>query len=127
MSGQNGMQEFVGAVIVEFDSVEYEAIGIKTKTTGDKKLVKTMNRARRPKGRVLTIPEHTLNVTIPIPVQGEPDWLAFDNGKVTIQSVEGGKRETYQGCFVTEMSADYKVEGEAVRDLTISALNRIFE
>ena len=121
------LEEYVGAVIVEFNSVEYEAISVDEDVKGDKKLVKTMNRERRAKGRCLMIPEFTLKVTLPVPVEGEPDWLAFDDGKVTIQSIEGGTRTTYQGCFVTDLSGKYKVEGEAVRDLTISALNRIFE
>lgn len=121
------LTEYVGAIIVEFDSVEYEAISLDEDVKGDKKLVKTMNRKRRAKGRVLTIPEFTLKVTLPIPVNGEPNWLDFDDGKVTVQSVEGGTRTTYQGCFVTDMSGKYKVDGEAMRDLSISALNRIVE
>lgn len=121
------LEEYVGSIIVEFNGVEYEAISVDEDIKGDKKLVKTMNRKRRAKGRVLTTPEFTLKVTLPIPVDNEPDWLAFDDGKVTIQSVEGGQRTTYQGCFVTDMSGKYKVDDEATRDLTIGALNRIVE
>jgi hypothetical protein len=121
------LEEYVGAIIVEFNAVEYEAISLDVDVKGDKKLVKTMNRKRRAKGRVLLIPEYTLKVTLPIPAEGEPDWLAFDDGKVTTQSVEGGTRETFQGCFVTDMSAAYKVDSEAVRTLTLGALNRIVE
>ncbi len=121
------LEEYVGAIIVEFNGVEYEATSVDEEVKGDKKLVKTMNRKRRAKGRVLLIPEYNLKVSLPIPVEGEPDWMAFDDGKVTLQSVEGGTRTTYQGCFVTDMSGKYKVDGEGTRDLTIGALNRIVE
>ena len=82
------LEEYVGAVIVEFNAVEYEAISVDEDVKGDKKLVKTMNRKRRAKGRCLMIPEFTLKVTLPIPVEGEPDWLAFDDGKVVNRTVK---------------------------------------
>lgn len=119
--------KYVAAVIVEFNGVEYEATSINEDIKGNKKLVKTMNRKQRAKGRCQVIPEFTLKVSLPIPISGEPDWLALDDGKVTIQSVEGGDRTTYQGCFVTDMSGKYEVDKEAMRDLTLGALNRIVE
>lgn len=121
------IEEYVGAVIFEVNAVEYEAVSLDEDIKGDKKLVKTMNRKRRAKGRCRLIPEYNLKVTLPIPVKGEPDWMELDDGKITIQSIEGGDRITYQGCFVTDMSGKYKVDGEAVRDLTLGALNRIVE
>lgn len=119
--------EYVGAVIFEANGVEYDAVSLDEDVKGDKKLVLTMNRKRRAKGRCRLIPQYTLKVTLPIPTEDEPDWLEMDDVKITIQSVEGGDRTTYQGCFVTDMSGKYKVDGEAVRELTLGALNRIIE
>ena len=121
------IQEFVGAVVLEVDGEEIECTSFSAKEATGRMPVKTMNRKRRAKGRCALIPEFTLKVTLPIPVEGEPDWLAFDDGKVTMQSIEGGDRWTYQGCFVMDMSGSFKVDGEASRTLTIGAVNRVKE
>lgn len=122
------LEEYVGAVSIEINGREYEAISINTDVKGNKKLVKTMNRKRRAKGFAKIIPEFSLQTEIPIPANGnEPDWLEIDDAKITITPVDGGKRETYQGCFVTDMSEKYTVDGEAVRNITWSAVNRIME
>lgn len=121
------IEEYVGAVIFEVNGVESDAISLDEEVKGDKKLVLTMNRKRRAKGRCRLIPQYNLKVTLPVPTKDEPDWLEMDDVKITIQSVEGGDRTTYQGCFVTDMSGKYKVDGEAVRELTMGALNRIIE
>ena len=119
--------EYVGAVIFEANGVEYDAVSLDEDVKGDKKLVLTMNRKRNTEGRGRLVQQYTLKVTLPIPTEDEPDWLEMDDVKITIQSVEGGDRTTYQGCFVTDMSGKYKVDGEAVRELTLGALNRIIE
>ena len=121
------LDEYVGAIVVEFNATEYDAVSVDEDVKGVRKLVKTMNRKRRAKGRCALIPEFTLKVTLPIPVEGEPDWLAFDDGKVTMQSIGGGDRWTYQGCFLIDMSGAFKVDGEAVRTLTLGAVNRVKE
>ncbi len=120
-------EEYVGAIVFEVNSEEYEITQLTEDVKGDKKIVKTMNRKRRATGYVKIIPEITLKVTVPIPAKGEPDWLALKDGKITIEPVDGGDRVTYQDCFVLDMSAKYEVDKEASRDLTVGALNRIVE
>lgn len=122
------LQEYAGAIIMEINGREFEVASLTAEAKGNKKLVKTMNRQRRANGFAKTIPEYSLQVSLPIPLSGEPDWLEQDDMKITIYPVSpGGKRITYQGCFVTDMSEKYEVDNEAMRDLTLQSINRIEE
>lgn len=125
MSNEN--ENYVGAIVVDFNATEYDAVELQETVKNITKVVKTMNRKNRAKGRVKLVPEFSLEVTVAIPLSGEPNWLEFDNGKISYESIEGGKRITFQGCCVTEMSGTFKLDGEAVRKLSVSALNRIEE
>lgn len=120
------MEEFVGAVILEYDGKEIECASISTDSTSGKRIVRTMNRARRAKGHSAGIPEHKLSVEVPIPTDGsEPDWLNISNAKLTVVGIEdGGPREVYTGCEVESMSSKYSVNDTAMRTLSFTALDR---
>lgn len=123
-----GLIDYAGAIIMEIDGREYEIIELSEEIKGDKKLVKTMNRRRRPSGMARIIPEYGLKATLAIPLSGEPNWMDIKGAKITIFPAEdSGDRVTYQDCFVTDMSGKYNTDDEARRDLSISALDRIVE
>lgn len=119
-------QEFVGAVVLEWDAREIECASISTDVATGKRLVKTMNRKMRAKGHALGIPDFKLSVEVPIPTDGsEPDWLTIENAKVTVVPIDGvGPREVYVGCEIETMSSKYQVDGAAMRTLSITALDR---
>lgn len=122
-------QEFVGAVILEWDGKEIECASVSSDISTGKRIVKTMNRSGRAKGHAAGVADYKLSVEVPIPVDAsEPDWLKIENAKLTIEPIEGaGKRETYTGCEVETISSKYQVEGAAMRTLTITALDRKME
>ena len=48
----------------------------------------------------------------------------MQDAKITIEPVDGGgDRESWTGVSLIEMGSKYQLEGEATRDLTLSALN----
>lgn len=124
MADQN--DEFVGAVVLEWDGKEIECASVGTDVSTGRRLVKTMNRRGRSAGHAKGIPDFKLSVEVPIPTDGsEPDWLAITGAKLTIVPVDGvGKREVYTGCSVETMSTKYQVEGAAMRTLSLTALDR---
>ena len=118
--------EFVGAVVLEWDGREIECASISSDISTGKKIVKTMNRAGRAKGHAKGVADFKLSVEVPIATAGgEPDWLSIENAKLTIVPIDGvGKREVFTGCEVETVSSKYAVEGAAMRTLTITALDR---
>jgi hypothetical protein len=119
-------EEYVGAVVLEFDGKEIECASISSDITTGKRVVKTMNRLGRAKGHAKGIPDYKLSVEVPIPSDGsEPDWMAINDAKLTIVPADGiGLREVFTGCEIESMSSKYAVEGSAMRTLSITALDR---
>jgi hypothetical protein len=122
------LEEFVGAVSMEVDGREIEVSKVSVKTTTGRRPVKTMNRAKRIKGFSRGITTHDLTVSAVIPKNGSPvDWENIEGAKITIQSVEGGKRTSYLDCFTIEVGESYQVEGEAMIDLSMAAVRKVTE
>lgn len=119
-------EEFVGAVVLEWDGKEIECASVSSDISTGKKIVRTMNRKKRAKGHSSGIPDFKLSVEVPIPTDGsEPDWLTIENAKLTIVPIDdAGKREVFTGCEVESMSSKYSVDGTAMRTLSITALDR---
>lgn len=119
-------QEFVGAVVLEWDGREIECASVSSDIATGKRLVKTMNRKGRAKGHALGVPDFKLSVEVPVPTDGsEPDWLAIENAKLTIVPIDGvGQREVFFGCEIETVSSKYQVDGAAMRTLSITALDR---
>lgn len=119
-------EEFVGAVVLEWDGREIECASVSSNVSTGKRIVKTMNRKNRASGHAQGVPDFSLSVEVPIPTDGsEPDWLKMENAKLTIVPVDGvGQREIYLGCAVETMSSKYQVEGAAMRTLSMTALDR---
>lgn len=118
--------EFVGAVVLEWDGREIECASISTDISTGKRIVKTMNRSGRAKGHAKGVADFALSVEVPVPTDGsELDWLAIEGAKLTVVPIDGvGQREIYIGCEVEKISSKYQVEGAAMRTLSISALDR---
>ena len=120
--------EYLGAIVMEVDGQEIEIESCDTSTKTGRKLVKTMNKSGRAKGFAKGIAEYDLKVTAVIPLTGDIDWAAIQGAKITIypQSA-GGKRTSYLDCFTIDVGEKYQVDGEAKRDISMAALNRVVE
>lgn len=119
---------YVGQIVLEINGTDYEVVSFEPNLKTGRKTVKVMNRSGRARGTAKGISEHDLKISVAIPKDGEPDWEAMLDAKLTVYPQDGGgKRETWTGCSLSEMGSKYNVEGEATRDLTISALNHYFE
>lgn len=124
------LQEYVGAIVLEVDGREIECTSFSAKETTGRMPVKTMNRSRRIAGFCTGVATYELTVAVPIPVdQGtEVNWSEVAGAKLVIYPVSGkGRRTAYTGCVVQDVSDAYESEGEAKRDLTMFAVNKVEE
>lgn len=123
------LEEYVGAIVLEWNGQEIEVTDLKEDINTGRKLVKTMNRTGRAKGFSRGIAEYQLTLSVVVPLTGDLDWESMEGGKITQEplSGSGGKRVTYQDCFTTAVGATYTVDNEAKRDITVQSLRRVEE
>ena len=122
------LQEYVGAISLEIDSREIEITSLNVTVQTGRKLVKTMNRKMRAKGFSRGIVTFELSISAVVPATGAPiNWANIEGAKLTVQPVGGGKRVSYVDCFTLDVGEKYQVEGEAVQDLKLAALDRVEE
>ncbi|WEA18935.1 phage tail protein [Pseudomonas juntendi] len=115
---------YVGQIVLSINGVDYEVKSLDDTVKTGRTVVKTMNRSGRPSGTAKGMEEYDLRVSVAIPKTGEPNWRAMLDAKITIEPQDGGgKRETWTGVSLVEMGSKYQLEGEATRDLTLTALN----
>jgi hypothetical protein len=115
---------YVGQIVLSINGEDYEIKSLEHTLKTGRTVVKTMNRNKRPKGTAAGVEDYDLRVSVAIPKSGEPNWRAMQDAKITIEPVDGGgDRESWTGVSLIEMGSKYNLEGEATRDLTLSALN----
>jgi hypothetical protein len=121
------LKEYQGAIVMEVNGIEVEIESLDvTKKTG-RKMVKTMNRTGRPSGFTRGVSEIDIKASAVIPLEGDIDWGAIEGAKITIYPVGGGTRTSYLDCVTIEVGKKYKVDGEAMQDLTMAAVREVFE
>lgn len=119
---------YVSQIVLSINGQDYEIKSLDHSFKTGRVVVKTMNRTGRAKGTAKGMEDHELRVSVAIPKTGEPNWRAMLDAKITIEPVDGGgQRETWTGVALMEMGSKYQLEGEATRDLTLSALNYYME
>ncbi len=119
---------YVGQIVMEINGVEYEVVSLEPTARTGRTRVRTMNSSGKAKGTAKGIEEHDLRVSVAIPKNGEPNWMAMVDAKITVYPQDGGgQRETWTGVHLVEIGSRYQVEGEATRDLTLGALNHYTE
>lgn len=115
---------YVGQIVLSINGTDYDIKSLDDTLKTGRVVVRTMNRTGRPKGTSAGMEEYDLRVSVAIPKSGEPNWRAMQDAKVTIEPLDGGgKRQSWTGVSLVEMGSKYALEGEATRDLTLSALN----
>lgn len=120
---------YEGSCVLEVDGIEIEITKLDVKTVTGRKLVKTMNSSGRARGYAQGIEEHTISVTAVEPQDGTYiDWANIKNAKLTRYPLNNTeKRTSYLGCFSTDVSESYTVDGESVRDIQLNALRKVEE
>lgn len=121
------LKEYEGAIVMEVDGVEVEIESVDVTNKTGRKLVKSMNRLGRPTGYSKGVSEITLKVSAVIPVIQDVDWENIVGAKISIYPLGGGQRTSYLDCFTVEVGKKYKVDGEAMQDLTMAALRKVRE
>lgn len=122
------LQEYEGSIVMEINGqeIEIESLDVSHKT--GRKLVKTMNKTGRAKGFAKGIGEYDLKVSAVIPLTGDIDWAGIEGALITIYPLSaGGKRTKYLDCFTIDVGEKYKVDGEAMRDISMAALREVIE
>jgi hypothetical protein len=99
---------------------------VRTRTNTGRKVLKGMSPTGRPVGTVDGTPEYTLDCEFYIPKIGElVDWENLTGAVLTISPRDLlGKTEIYLGVFTTEVGAQYNENDEAVRSVTLGALDK---
>jgi hypothetical protein len=122
------LKEYAGAIVMEVDGQEIEIESFSPTFKSGRRPVKTMNRTGRIAGFSQGIEEHDLRMTAVVPLEGDIEWSAITGAKVVIFPItEGGRREVFYDVFVTDVGESYKVDGEAMRDVSAVAVRRGFE
>lgn len=121
------LKEYEGTIVMEVDGVEVEIESFDVTYKTGRKLVKTMNKTGRPTGYTKGVSEITLKITAVVPVTGDIDWDNIVGAKITKYPVGGGQRTSFLDCFTTELGRKYKVDGEAMQDISMSALRKVNE
>jgi len=120
--------DYVGAIVLSFNGADYDIESIDTTDKTGRKVVKTMNRTGKPKGSAKGVAEFPIKITAPIPASGEPDWWTMKDAKITIEPLDTTAQPvTYSGFCVEEVGSKYVMDGEAKRDISGFALNRVGE
>ncbi|PAT63082.1 hypothetical protein [Psychrobacter sp. JB193] len=119
--------DVVGTIVLTVDGREFDCASVSPKLVTGKKPVATMNRQGRTRKKTKTTSSITLSVEVIIPESGDIDWANIEDGRITIESLDGGHRTTYTGCEATDVSESYKLDGEAMRSIEMFALDKIGE
>lgn len=119
--------DVVGTIVLTVDGREFDCASVSPKFVTGKKPVATMNRQGRTRKKTKTTSSITLSLEVIIPESGDIDWASIEDGRITVESLDGGHRTTYTGCESTDVSESYKLDGEAMRSIEMFALDKIGE
>jgi hypothetical protein len=122
------LEEYLGSIVMEVDGREVEIESLDADNDTGRKLVKTMNKTGHAKGFARGIETFELKVSAVIPLAGDINWAGIEGAKITLYPLQNnGQRVSYLDCFTTKVGRKYKVDGEAMQDLEMSALRRVEE
>lgn len=121
--------KYVGCIVMEMDGREVEVISVDPKVSTGRQAVMTMNRKGRALGTSKGPKKYDLSLVVAIPKEGDDiEWEDISDARITIYPQDAtAKRTSYLGCGTVEVGESYKLEGHAVRNLTMVALDKIKE
>ncbi|WP_043969806.1 MULTISPECIES: hypothetical protein [unclassified Acinetobacter] len=121
-------EEAVGSIVMSVDGLDYDCSKFNSTKANGKKRILTMNRTLKAKYKSGGIKVFDITCSVVIPDGKDSiDWDNIEDARISIESPNGGFRETYIDCNVTTASDSYDVNGETVRDLTLFAMDYLKE
>lgn len=120
---------YVGAVILELDGVDIEALNFNYEHNTGRTAVKTMNKTGRKKGYAMGVKEWTVSFDVPKMIgEAQINWADISRSKLTFYPVEKPwDRQSLRDFFVMTVSEAAKTEEELVVSITGEAFNLIRE
>lgn len=119
--------DVVGTIVLTVDGREFDCASVSPKFVTGRKPVATMNRKGKTQKKTKTTSSITLSLEVIIPETGDIAWENIEDGRITVESLDGGHRTTYTGCEATDVSESYKLDGEAMRSIEMFAMDKIIE
>lgn len=119
--------DVVGTIVLTVDGREFDCASVSPKFVTGRKPVATMNRKGKTQKKTKTTSSITLSLEVIIPETGDIAWENIEDGRITVESLDGGHRTTYTGCEATDVSESYKLDGEAMRSIEMFAMDKIVE
>lgn len=98
---------------------------LKEKEATNREAVIGMSPTGKPIGWTEGPREYDLDVDAYVPKAGDLPWAEITNAVISVIPRDGGIPYVYTGVFVKEVSTSYQEKGQAVRSLTLGALDRI--
>ncbi|HGF9412192.1 TPA: hypothetical protein ACNIN5_003538 [Acinetobacter baumannii] len=118
----------VGAIVMSFNGLDYDVARFTSSITTGNRPVPTMNRKQRVKYKSKGITTYQLTASVVIPNGKDTvNWLAVEDGRLSVESPDGKYRETFIDCNVQSISKSYEVNGETMRDLEMFCLDYLDE
>lgn len=108
--------ELVGTIVLNVDGTEYDCASISVTETAGRKLVATMNSKGRANKSARTLASGKLQIDVYVDEDDARDWSKLEDATVTVNSLEGGYRETYSGVGVETVGKRFGGE-EATQQL----------
>ena len=121
-------EQAVGSIVMSVDGQDYDCAKFSAKKTTGNKRIATMNRKMKVKYKSKGVTLYDLTCSVVIPNGKDTvDWDNIEDARISIESPDGGFRETYTDCEVLDISDSYDVNGETMRDLTMFAMDYLKE
>ena len=126
---------YVGAVVLEIDGVEFEAMDFQYNHNTGRRPLKTMNSTGTLKGYAKGVAEYNLNFTVPVLIEGDDSgdamamaWKDINKGKLTYWPLGRPEaRTTLRDMFVMEANFSTAAEGDGTIAIVAAALGEIRE
>lgn len=121
--------KYIGCIVMELNGEEVEVVSVEPKVKTGRQAVMTMNSKGRPLGTSKGAKQYDISVVVAIPLDGDDiDWEDIDDARITIYPPNrADNRTSYIGCATVEVGESYKLEGNAVRNLSMVAIDKIKE
>ncbi|ENX02651.1 hypothetical protein F900_01097 [Acinetobacter modestus] len=121
-------EQAVGSIVMSVDGQDYDCSKFSAKKTTGNKRIATMNRKMKVKYKSKGVTLYDLTCSVVIPNSKDTvDWDSIEDARISIESPDGGFRETYIDCEVQDIGDSYDVNGETMRDLTLFAMDYLKE
>jgi hypothetical protein len=115
----------VGTIVLTVNGREFDCASVSPSKQAGRKPVSTMNSQGRVRKWARTTRSIALDVEVYVDEDDRYDWAGVEDAQITIESINGGKRTTYLGVYVTEVGEQYGDGEVAKRSIKCFALDEV--